>query len=112
MCLCYHIEFVHPPCTGECTGFVTPRVRRCKQPGAPSCLKVTHTLELMYCCPVHLEKQVFSHIGTFTEAVENGDKFEALHETVKPHLSQFGYSASYVSSKLHAHVLFILGQMN
>lgn len=101
MCRAYMIDFIQPPCTSHCTSHLTARVRPCKQRGTSRCVHSTRKLELLYCCAFHFQMAVYPQVMQLTQDVLShrteayGNKFDALHPSVQPHLRQFGYCSLY-----------------
>ncbi len=101
MCRSYLISYSQPPCTPECSSHLTPRVRPCKQHGTPSCVRSVRTLQLMYCCAFHFQSLSYPQITEFTKTIlryrskDYGNKYQALHPTVQPHVRQFAYCCLY-----------------
>ena len=103
MCRSWLIHFAQPPCNDECSSHLTPRVRPCQQQGTPFCVRTVRTLQLMYYCALHFQEIAYPQITAYTRLVLRyrskayGNKYQALHETVQAHISQFAYSSLYAA---------------
>ena len=60
----------------------------------------------MYCCAFHFQSLAYPQITDFTKKVlryrskDYGNKYQALHETVQPHIRQFAYCSLYANPLL------------